>query len=160
MPDRMDVDSEPLEPVFDVEKGSPLATFFEDEWVRVPPSPSCCPCGFDRSACQFHQRKFTRSPRSSEVNITFPTFPQSDLSDPFAFVPLIPSEQEESDRQQWDQLGESITRPLSAKQAENKSRVFKLLELPMVDDDEDWVLPGCAIGPPPGLPSPANVPSY
>ena len=139
---QVDLDSPLLEPLFGSGKPFVPTATYETGWTNVTPSPTCCQCDFDRSACQSHPRKLTRSRRTSEVN-----FPRVEASDPFAFVPIPPGREQEPDQRGWAQVMESIVRPPTAKQVGNQSRPFRLLELPPGDDLS-------AIGPPPGLPSP------
>ena len=136
-------DSPLLEPLFGLGKPSTPAIIYETGWAGVPSSPACCKCDFDRSACQLHRRKLSRSRRTSEINLNFP---RVEVSDPFAFVP-IPSEREQELDLQRAQIGASIVHPSSVKQVDDQSRPFRLLELP---SDEDL----SPIGPPPGLPPP------
>lgn len=132
-----------LEPLFSPGKFSMPTTIYETGWITMPSSPACCQCGPDRSVCQSHPRKFSRSRRSSEISFSFPRFEDSD---PFAFVPMPSGPEEESDVQEWAQTGTSVTCPSPVKETESQLRPFRLLELP--PDDLS------SIGPPPGLPSP------
>lgn len=143
-PPQADPGSPPLEPLFGPEKPTRPLTVDETRWTSPASSPTCCQCSFDRSTCQSHPRKFSRSRRVSEIN-----FPRLDVSDPFAFVPIPSGREQESDWQKMAQVGASITRPPSVKQVESPSRPFSLLELPP-EPEVDL----STIGPPPGLPSP------
>jgi len=137
-------DSPSLEPLFGPGKSSIPVTIYETDWSSVTSSPARCQCGFNRSPCQLHPRKLSRSRRTSEINL-----PQrADVSDPFAFVPIPSGREEESDLQRTAQFGTTIARPLSVRQVESRSRPFKTLELP---PEEDLCSP---IAPPPGLPLP------
>lgn len=125
-----------LEPLSTPGKSVMPMTIYETGWISPPSSPACCQCNFDRSACQLHTRKLSRSRRTSGVTLTFPRL---EVSDPFAFVPTPSGLEEESVLQERAQSG-------AAKQTESQSRPFRLLELPSGDFSP--------IGPPPGLPSP------
>jgi len=143
-PPQAEPSSPPLEPLFGPGKPGIPTTIYETGWINAPPSPACCQCGSNRSACPLHARKLSRSRRSSDINFTFP---QATLYDPFAFIPVIPGEEEETDPQERTQTGVSIVRPPSAKNTERQSRPFKMLELPPEVDPS-------SIGLPPGLPPP------
>lgn len=140
----------PLEPLFGPEKPDMPTIIYETGCINVPQSPACSTCSSDRSACRLHARKLSRSRSIPDISLTFPQFDDPDpfASDPFAFVPLPPGQEEKSDLQEGTQTGVSAIRPPSAKQAERQSKPFRLLELPA---DEDGL---SSIGPPPGLPSP------
>ncbi|KAF9653770.1 hypothetical protein BDM02DRAFT_3125690 [Thelephora ganbajun] len=148
MPPQEDPKYPHLEALFGPGEPSIPTTIYENDWISVPSSPTCCQCGFDRSACQLHPRKLSRSRRTSEISLTFP---QVEVPDPFTFIPIPSGWEEESELQKRAQMGESIMRPPSAKRVETQSRPFRLLELPLEEGD---VL--LSIGPPPGLPPPRS----
>lgn len=125
-----------LEPLFTPGKHTTPMTIYETSWVSAPSSPACCQCDLDRSVCQLHTRKLSRSRRTSGVTLTFP---RVEDPDPFALVSTPSVLEEKSVPQERSQSG-------TAKQTESRSRPFRLLALP-----SDEV---SSIGPPPGLPSP------
>ena len=118
---------------------------FGSSWINVPPSPSFCPCGSDRSACPIHPRAFSRTPRIPDADL----LPQFENIDPFVCTFPEPgvSDQQERDESQ-------------AKSAKSRMSAFELLTLPeILVEDLDCVHQGqdsqvVAIGPPPGLASP------
>lgn len=145
-PSQVNPDLPPLEPLFGLGKPSIQTAIHETGLVGVPSS-TTCQCNFDRSLCQSHPRKLSRSRRTSEINFNLP---RVEVPDPFAFVPMPSGQEQESDLPEKVQLGAaSIMRPPSVKQVESQSRPFRVLELPPEVDLS-------SIGPPPGLPPPRS----
>jgi hypothetical protein len=143
-PSQANHDLPPLEPLLGPGKASIQTTIHETGLVGDPSSPTCCKCNSDRSACQLHRRKLSRSRRTSEINLNLP---RVEVINPFAFVPIPSGREEGSDLRGGDQLGALTMRPPSAKQAESQSLPFRVLELPPEVNVS-------SIGPPPGLPPP------
>ena len=139
-----DLESPRLEPLFGPGKGPSVpTTIYETGWISPISSPVSCRCSLDRSTCQSHPRKLSRSRRTSAVSS-----PRIEASDPFAFVPIPSGREQEMEWQMTAQIGDSVTRPSSVKQVESRPRPFGLVELPSEEDLSS------SIGPPPGLPPP------
>jgi len=139
-------DLPPLEPLFGLGKPSIPTTIYETGSVGVPSPANCCQCGSDRSACQLHRRKLSRSRRTSEINLILP---RVEVPDPFLSIPIPSGLEQESDLRGRAQFGASMPRPPSVKQVESQSRPFRVLELPSEVDLS-------SVGPPPGLPPPRS----
>lgn len=139
--------SPPLEPLFGL--GKPV--IYETDWTTPTPSSPCCQCGSQRSACQVHPRRLTRSRRSSAISL-----PRVGTSDPFAFVSMPSGREQELDWQMedYDPAEESVAHPPSLKRSRSRARPFGLVDLPPVEGLSLSLGPLLGLGPPPGLPPP------